>query len=82
MHREPIPAPAVDDETIDAGILGLLLNPTKQRPWSVDEVAREIGNNMAVADGLARLYGAGLIHRLDGFVFATRSAVRGDQIEV
>lgn len=51
-----------------------------QRVWSDEEVAREIGDRLAVTDSLARLYGAGLVHRLEGFVFATRPALRGAQI--
>lgn len=43
---------------------------------SLDEVAREVGDQLVVTDALARLHGAGLVHRLDGFVWLTRAAVR------
>jgi hypothetical protein len=33
-----------------------------------------------VTDSLNRLYGGGLIHRLDGFVWASRAAVMADEI--
>jgi hypothetical protein len=33
-----------------------------------------------VRDSLARLYAAGLIHRLQGFVWATRAALAADAI--
>ncbi len=62
----------------DRAILGLLIDEDCQRPWSVAEIEREIGHD--AADGIARLHGAGLAHRLDGFVWATRAAVAADQL--
>jgi hypothetical protein len=62
------------DDRIDSAIMGLLLDDQSQRPWSEDELAREIGNDIATADSLSRLHRQGLIHRIDPFVFATRSA--------
>lgn len=45
--------------------------------WSVDETQREAGGNpLLIEDGLNRLHAAGLVHRLDGFVFPTKAAVR------
>lgn len=58
-------------------MLDLLLHGDAAGPWAVEELVREIGDRIAVADALARLVGAGLLHRLDaGFVFASRAAVR------
>jgi hypothetical protein len=62
----------------DRAILGLLIDEDCQGPWSVAEIEREIG--AGATDGLARLYGAGLAHRLDGFVWATRAALAADQL--
>ena len=42
--------------------------------WSVEEVERMLGDALAVTDALARLHAVGLIHRLENYVFATRSA--------
>jgi hypothetical protein len=65
----------LDEAEVDAAILDLLtISPGL---WTVEEVEREIGDGVAVADGLGRLYGSGLIHRLDGFVFASRAAAHG-----
>ena len=57
----------------------MLLGPDDQRPWSVDEIEREIGKE--AADSLNRLYGGGLIHHLDRFVWASRAAIMADAFE-
>ena len=75
MCNKPGLSPAEDEERIDTAVLALLLGD-HGRPWSNDEVALEIGDPIAATDSLARLYGAGLVHRLGGFVFASRSALR------
>ncbi|HEY1687897.1 MAG TPA: hypothetical protein VGF95_03435 [Solirubrobacteraceae bacterium] len=76
MHNEPTSAER--EGAIDRAILGMMLDSADQRPWSVDEVEREVGER--VDDSLSRLYGAGLIHRLEGFVWATRAALAADEI--
>jgi hypothetical protein len=63
---------------IDATILGMLFGPNNQRPWSVDEIEREIGKE--TTDSLNRLYAGGLIQRLDRFVWASRAAIYSDAI--
>ena len=78
MQENPTPTPAERQWTLDGAILGLLIDLDSPRPWSVDEIAREIGED--VTDSLNRLYGAGLAHRLDGFVSATRAAIVADEI--
>lgn len=71
---------AVEDWISDAGVLGLILGRDAQRPWSKDEIDREVGHD--AIDSLNRLYGAGLIHRLNGFVWATRAAIMADEIKM
>jgi hypothetical protein len=51
-----------------------LLLDQYQGLWKAEEVAREIGDELAVRDSLARLHGSGLIHRLADFVFPTVAA--------
>lgn len=70
--------PAEQDHMIDSSILDMLMSSDSQRPWSVDEVERQIGKE--AIDGLNRLYGAGLIHRLDGFVWPSRAAITAQDL--
>ncbi len=74
----PTLTPLQRDAQQDGGIIGLLVDVDATRPWSFDEIEREMGFNPT--DNLNRLYGGGLIHRLGGFVWATRAAVMADEI--
>ena len=78
----PVPetTPAEREALIDGAILGLLVNDDSHRPWSVQEVEREVQRD--ATDSLGRLHGGGLIHRLDGFVWAARPAVMLDALDV
>lgn len=78
MHDEPTPTVIERDAQEDSAILALLTLETSHRPWAVEEIAREMGRD--VTDSLNRLYGGGLIHRVDGFVWASRAAVMADEI--
>ncbi len=78
MPDQPTLTPLEQDAQQDAGIIGLLVDGDAQRPWSFEEIAREIGTNPT--DSLNRLYGGGLIHRLEGFVWATRAAVMAEEM--
>jgi hypothetical protein len=80
MHDQPNPTVIERDAGEDSAILGLLLLETSHRPWAVDEIAREMGRD--VTDSLNRLYGGGLIHRLNGFVWASRAAAMADEISL
>jgi len=80
MQGQRTLTPAEADGQIDSAILGCLRRQAEQRPWSVDEITREIGSD--TTDSLNRLYGAGLIHRLDGFVWATRAAIAADDLMI
>jgi hypothetical protein len=57
-------------------VLGLLMDPDAPDLWSVDEIARAIGNEVDAVDALVGLHAAGLIHRCHEFVFASRPTVR------
>jgi predicted DCC family thiol-disulfide oxidoreductase YuxK len=53
-----------------------------QRIWSVEEMVSEIGRRLEVVDSLAALQAAGLVHRCQDFVFATRAALRFDEMDL
>jgi hypothetical protein len=72
MQAENMASPAEQDRRIDTAIMGLLLDSPAL--WSDAEIYREIGDEIATVDALARLAREGLVHRLDGFVFISRSA--------
>jgi hypothetical protein len=77
MHTQP----NYDPEQVDSAILGLLVDPEAQRPGSVEEVAREIGDEVVTDDGLARLIASGLAHRIgEGFVWASRAALHAEAL--
>ncbi len=74
--------PAEREQGTDGVILQWLTDYDTQRPWSVDEIIREYGEPNQATDALSRLHGAGLIHRQGEFVWATRAAIRGDEIRM
>jgi hypothetical protein len=81
MQAQNIPmSEAEKQDHTDAVILEALLDSDGQRPWAADEVARLLNDPIDASDGLGRLARAGLVHRLDGFVFASRAALRADEI--
>ena len=70
-----------DEARTDQAVLDLLLHGDTAGPWAEEELAREIGDRVVVLDALARLYAAGLVHRLsEGFVFASRAAVSASRL--
>jgi hypothetical protein len=78
MHEQRIPATIEREAQTDSAILSMLMVETSHRPWSVEEIARKMGQDPT--DSLRRLYGGGLIHRLEGFVWATHAAVYVEEI--
>lgn len=82
MQDETIPGGSAEDARIARAILGLLLQPGEQRPWSVDEIELAIGDPLATVDALAELHATGLIHRWDRFAVATRAAVQMAALEL
>jgi hypothetical protein len=80
MQDDITPTVAEREDAVDKAILALLLTPEEQRPWSVDEVGREIGDQVDAVDSLARLHAAGPIHRLGEFAFASRAALTAEKL--
>ena len=70
MHDQR--TPAEQDDVADRSIMDVLLDDPG--PWAIEELQREFLAPIAVVDSINRLAGVGMVHRLDGFVFATRTA--------
>jgi hypothetical protein len=71
----------LEGEVTERGVLGVLMNSETPGLWSEAEVARELGDGLAVTDAVCALEAAGLVHRCQGFVFPTRAAARFDKLE-
>ncbi len=70
-----------EPDRIESAILELLTTPEGQRHWSLEELSREVTSPVRVSDAIASLHRAGLVHRTgDGFVFATRAAIRASEL--
>jgi hypothetical protein len=75
--------PAESKARTESTIMSLLLVQDDQRPWSTEELIREIGRELDVRDAISDLHAVGLLHRTtDGFVFATRAATHLDQLDM
>ena len=81
-ETQPTPAspdPARQSTRREEFVLHVLLDEDNQRPISIEELVRELGDHRDAIDGLAGLCRAGLAHRLKTdsgeFVFASRAAM-------
>lgn len=77
MHDQPSPTLAEQDVSDRAILDELIYEPG---PWSVAGLQRQFSDAVAVEDSINRLVGVGLIHRLEGFVFASRTAKQAHAI--
>jgi hypothetical protein len=77
MHDQPSQDPGERMDQLDRALLSTLTSDESHRPWSVEEIGRQIGDPTAALNRLAR---AGLIHRLGDFVWAARPAVRAEEL--
>ncbi len=85
MHDQRIPDEPprrhLPEEKADLAVLSFIINEAVS-PWSVDEIARQLGDQTDATDAIRRLTECGLLHRLGDFVFPTRTARRAAEIEV
>ncbi|MGP0101915.1 MAG: hypothetical protein ACLPUT_09915 [Solirubrobacteraceae bacterium] len=79
-QRSSTPPAGRRRDEIQFVVLALLLDPEYPGPWSVEELAREVGCELLAADAVVRLHAAGLAHRCDGFVWPKRAASRFCQL--
>jgi hypothetical protein len=71
----------LSEDEIDNTVVGFLLDKPWW-PWSLEEIARELGARPDAEDAVARLTGAGLVHRLGDFAFPTRSLRRASKLRL
>jgi hypothetical protein len=80
QRKEDRHPPRPSDAACDCAVLDyMLLSPW---PWTLEELGREVGDHTEAIDAVARLTGAGLVHRLDRFVFPTRVARRAEELRI
>jgi hypothetical protein len=60
-------------------VLTLLLDAPAS-PWSIQELARELGEELRATDAVASLCAAGLAQRCGELIFATRAALRFSEL--
>ncbi len=82
MHRQTSPegSEELSIARLEWAILGLLVTPHNQRPWSEDEIARAISTPGDVHEAIKRLRTIGLVHHWNRMVSATYAAVRHEEI--
>jgi hypothetical protein len=74
--QDHTPYPGERLHTLELVVLHLMTGD-QQQIWSVVDVARELQDPEGVSDAVRGLRASGLIHETsDGFIFATRAAVR------
>jgi hypothetical protein len=82
-RHQPKLDPAAESDRIESIALEVLIGSGQSGLWSVADVALEIGDELKAIDALKALHRAGLIHRTsDGFVFATRVAIRANELRM
>jgi hypothetical protein len=81
-QRSSTSAPSVGrrGEETEFVVLALLLDPDCRGPWSLAELAREVGCELTTAEAVVGLYAAGLVHRCGEFVWSSRPATRFCQL--
>ena len=81
MHEQGICDPAAEDDRDDKTIMSVLLVKDDQRPWSIEDLARELGDHLRAIDAVERLHRSGLVHRTaEDLVFPTRAALHMGRI--
>jgi len=78
MQDHDIPLPTPGERLNQLELLALhAMTGDEQQVWSVEDLGREFDDLDRMTDAVRGLRTAGLIHQTsDGFVFATRAAVR------
>jgi predicted transcriptional regulator len=85
MQQQRIPderrGTGLSDDELDSTVISFVLDGDSW-PWSLEEIAHELGDKADAEDAVARLAGAGLVHRIGDFAFATRSLRRASELRI
>lgn len=79
-QRSSTPPAGRRGDEVQFAVLALLLDPDCPGPWSLAELAREVGCATTAAEAVVGLHAAGLAHRRGEFVWPSRPAVRFCQL--
>jgi len=74
--------PHLSEEQRDGAVLAMLICDSSCPVWSMEEIMRTLGDRTDAIDAVNRLAAAGLLHRIDQFVFPTLAARRADELEL
>jgi hypothetical protein len=69
------------ERACDSAVLSLMLCEPGGYPWSREELARTLGDQIDAFDAIERLREAGLVHRMGEFVFPTLACRRADELD-
>ncbi len=81
MRDQDMPDPGQVLDEAQCCVLCLLLAPVGAGLCSMRELALAVGDEEMAQLAVAGLHADGLVHRVEGFVFATRAAARARQLE-
>jgi hypothetical protein len=82
MQGQDMPDPGRVLDEMQRCVLCVLLAPVGSGLCSMHELAVAIGDHETAELAVAGLHAEGLVHRLDGFVFATRAVMRAHELDV
>ncbi|HEV3318789.1 MAG TPA: hypothetical protein VG053_03525 [Solirubrobacteraceae bacterium] len=82
MQDQDMPDPGRVLDEMQRCVLCVLLAPTGRGLCSMHELAVAVGDHEAAELAVVGLHAEGLVHRLDGFVFATRPVARAHELDV
>jgi hypothetical protein len=81
-QRASLHDPCEAERHTDDAVLSLMLEDASSWPWSVEKIARELGDPVKARDAICRLTANGLVHRVGEFVFPTRTARRAAELQL
>jgi hypothetical protein len=82
MQDQDMPDPGCVLDDVQRCVLCVLLASAGCGLCSMRELAVAVGDHETAELAVVGLHAEGLVHRLDGFVFATRTVVRAHELDV